>query len=203
MKLKTIGLLFLAMNMIVGCAGEKNDTQVDDSVIFAVRTLENANDLPESERQQVALLTGDISTPEKAQAAAANAEWMPIGDLQQDDELALATADSTQEIGKRRRGHRQARRHNRHKRRHRHWRPYHRHTHNWWSYTWVTPSYNYWGTCGHSGYIYYGGRCVVPYSSYYGSYYWSARYYYYSPVVYRSHRHRHHWRGRAHIRFYW
>ena len=205
MKLKTIGLLVIAMNLIIGCAGEKNDTQVDDSMILAVRSLENAQNLPEDERTQVALLSGDISTPEKAQAAAENAEWMPLSQFEEDEELSFENPVGAQQVSQKRKKNRGKKgRRNNNRRRNKHWRPYRRYNHHWVNYGWVQPTYTYWGLnrCNHR-YIYMSGRCVLPYSSYYGNYYWSPRYYYYTPIVYRGYRHRRNWRGRAHIRFYW
>lgn len=207
MKLKMISLLLLTTQFIVSCGGDKNETQVDDSMILAVRSLEGAEGLDEGERTQVALLSGNIATPEQAQLAAESAEWIPMDQFQQDEELAFVQpgtqpADMVTEMNHGRRDRRRGRGFRRQQRYERQWRPYRRHHNNWVNYQWVEPSFSY--GCGSYRYVHYSNNCYVPYSSYYGNYYWQARYHYRVRVVYRGYGQRtRRWRGHARVRFYW
>lgn len=93
MKIKAWFLLASMGAMVAACAGSKNaEPTGDNSAIFAVRTLEDANGNGDGQTQ-VALLQGNFQTPEDAKAAAANAQWTNIDQFQSDDELAFAPAD--------------------------------------------------------------------------------------------------------------
>jgi hypothetical protein len=98
MKLKIMILGFIASSLLANCGGKKNETQVDGNMVLAVRSLEDTNEVAEEERTQVAILSGDLSSPEKAQIAAENARWVPVSQFSQDDELAFDSVQQAQKI---------------------------------------------------------------------------------------------------------
>ncbi len=86
-KLILLGVLFSA------CAGEKNEP-LGGNTIIAVRTFEEgASNSSEGDLTEVAILN-DVSTPEEAEAAVANATWIPMSQFQQGDDISFASPDS-------------------------------------------------------------------------------------------------------------
>lgn len=86
MKRRSISLVLVGL-MLGACAGEKNEVQADGAVL-AVRTVESG------ELTEVALLSGNFETPEAAQAAVESAQWVPMAQFSQDDELDFVEASS-------------------------------------------------------------------------------------------------------------
>ncbi len=192
MKTNSISLI-LAGLLFGACAGDKNQVQTD-GVVLAVRTVETG------ETTEVALLSGNFDTPEAAQVAVESADWIPMDQFAQDDELdfidassegLISDANNQIEFSRNNRNMNNGHRNNRHSGRrsnnhHRgnNWRPHHSNRH-WQSHTWHRPTNHYWNfnRCHHT-FIWHGGRCVVPRSRVWGNYHWRPRH----GFIYRPHR---------------
>jgi len=92
MKIKSMSLV-LAGLILGACAGDKNGVQANGDVetagaVLAVRTIESG------EITEAALLSGNFDTPEAAKAAVESAQWVPIAQFVQDEELDFIDASS-------------------------------------------------------------------------------------------------------------
>lgn len=92
MKKRLLGLA-LSLITLAGCGGKNEqvaaNNNVSEDVVLAVRTFGQDVNIPEGERTQVALLYGQIETFEDAQEAAKTAEWVPINQIDTDDNFTF------------------------------------------------------------------------------------------------------------------
>ena len=95
--MKRIGMLVVLYTLgafMGGCAGDKNETSVEDTIL-AVRTFEDQSGMSGEDQTEFAVLTGDFSDPEQAQLASENAIWIPASQFPLDDEMDFLTGEES------------------------------------------------------------------------------------------------------------
>jgi hypothetical protein len=111
----TASLLLAGLAFVAVACGENNDkpvldastdtftadqaAQEQDNAIFAVKTFADENGNVNDEMTQVAIVRGDFSSQEEAQAAVSQgAQWQPINQFSQDDEFRFMGTNEAAEL---------------------------------------------------------------------------------------------------------